>query len=42
MSEKAGNSAVDSKSIRDTICNAGAGAAAGQFSVYLIFILILG
>lgn len=33
MSEKSGSSAVDSKSSRDAICNAGAGAAAGQLSV---------
>ncbi|RID55534.1 hypothetical protein BRARA_G02788 [Brassica rapa] len=36
MSEKAGNSAVDSKSIRDTICNAGAGAAAGAIAATFV------
>ncbi|KAF8094046.1 hypothetical protein N665_0371s0028 [Sinapis alba] len=36
MSEKAGSSAFDSKSIRDAICNAGAGAAAGAIAATFV------
>ncbi|KAJ0241392.1 hypothetical protein HA466_0217960 [Hirschfeldia incana] len=36
MSEKAGSSAVDSKSIRDAICNGGAGAAAGAIAATFV------
>ncbi|KAG2322594.1 hypothetical protein Bca52824_015807 [Brassica carinata] len=36
MSEKAGSSAVDSKSVRDAICNAGAGAAAGAIAATFV------